>query len=435
MRDFNHGLRELGHGLAMIGAGTQHQLDQLFESRYHGATTITGIKFQVAYSVLRALDLYDSDAPTSIHLEGIEDIDVKGRRKVKLPGFKISDEYVQVKTSKSDWDWSRFINSKILDNFLPVYSANPSAGLLIVTNFGYSGKLSELFKFCNGARAVLSNKIKADVISLCKRAGYPKVEPLELLKRIRLERISDKELESRITSAITRSFNLTTPNSDLYLLVLVSKFLELAARRGEVTRNDLEQIRLFVQEQMQLGMTNLAIQNGWIERLNFVPEEHPEDYYEGKNARPGHILAGLDVQRPGWNDRLSEALERSYVCVLRTASGQGKSTLLYRYAYEQGEGSISETAARFGVCTAFVKKMLRQWRATGDLAPLPHGGGKPKSLTERQRQLLKRKVREQNDISLAELHSFLGERESVSVHASTISRALSGLGLPLKKRA
>jgi len=103
-------------------------------------------------------------------------------------------------------------------------------------------------------------------------------------------------------------------------------------------------------------------------------------------------------------------------------------------AYEQGEGSISELAARFGVSTAFVKKLLRRWRLTGDLAPLAHGGGKPKSLTERQHQLLKRKVRGQSDISLAELQSFLDEQESVSVHVSTISRALASLGLPLKKR-
>jgi transposase len=105
------------------------------------------------------------------------------------------------------------------------------------------------------------------------------------------------------------------------------------------------------------------------------------------------------------------------------------------HAYEQGEGSISEIATRFGVSTAFVKKMLYRWRATGDLAPLAHGGGKPKSLSARQHQVLKRKVREQSDISLAELQSFLDEQESVQVHVSTISRALSGLGLPLKKRA
>jgi hypothetical protein len=54
-----------------------------------------------------------------------------------------------------------------------------------------------------------------------------------------------------------------------------------------------------------------------------------------------------------------------------------------------------------------------------------HGGGKPKSLTQRQHHLLKRKVREQSDISLAELQSFLNEQESVSGHASTISRALA----------
>jgi len=104
-------------------------------------------------------------------------------------------------------------------------------------------------------------------------------------------------------------------------------------------------------------------------------------------------------------------------------------------AYDQGQGSISEIATRFGVGTAFVKKMLRQWRLTRDLAPLAHGGGKPPSLTPRQRQLLKRKVREQSDISLAELQNLLDETESVQVHVSTISRALSGLGLPLKKRA
>jgi transposase len=102
-------------------------------------------------------------------------------------------------------------------------------------------------------------------------------------------------------------------------------------------------------------------------------------------------------------------------------------------AYEQGEGSISESASRFGACPAFVKKMLRQWRESGDLTPLPHGGGKPASLTPRQRQLLKRKVREQSDISLAELQSLREEREEIRVHVSTISRALTALGLPLKK--
>ena len=102
-------------------------------------------------------------------------------------------------------------------------------------------------------------------------------------------------------------------------------------------------------------------------------------------------------------------------------------------AYEQGEGSIAEIAALFGVCPAFVKKMLRQWRSTGDLTPLPHGGGKPASLSEQQRRILQRKVRQRDDISLAELQDFLREEEKVDVHVSTICRALRRLDLPLKK--
>ena len=104
-------------------------------------------------------------------------------------------------------------------------------------------------------------------------------------------------------------------------------------------------------------------------------------------------------------------------------------------AYEQGQGSIAEVAESFSVSTAFVKKLLRRWRQTGDLSAKPHAGGKPASFSPRQLQLLKRKVREQSDISLAELQQVLVEDESLSVHLSTISRALSGLGLPRKKSA
>lgn len=104
-------------------------------------------------------------------------------------------------------------------------------------------------------------------------------------------------------------------------------------------------------------------------------------------------------------------------------------------AYEQGQGSIAEVAQQFSVSTYFVKKMLRQWRNTSDLNHLPHAGGKPASLTARQLQLLKRKVKQQNDVSLSELQQILDEEQSVSVHLSTISRALSSPGLGRKKSA
>ena len=62
-------------------------------------------------------------------------------------------------------------------------------------------------------------------------------------------------------------------------------------------------------------------------------------------------------------------------------------------AYEQGRRTVVEIAEQFSVSPGFVKKMLRQWRSTADLSPLPHGGGQRPSLSARQRERLQRKVR------------------------------------------
>lgn len=104
-------------------------------------------------------------------------------------------------------------------------------------------------------------------------------------------------------------------------------------------------------------------------------------------------------------------------------------------AYEQGHDSMATVAERFSVSVGFVKKMLALFRTTGQLAPRGHGGGRRARLTPKQRQLLGRTVRAQNDISLAELQTVLEEQEGVSVHVSTICRALQQLDLPHKKRA
>lgn len=312
----------------------ESQLNQLFESRYHGAVNIAGIKYQLTYAVYRTFDLFKPDAPDSVQLEGIEDVDMKGHKHIEFGGFNVSNQYIQIKTSKKAWDWGRFASSGIIQNFLPVISADKTAILLVVTNFGYTGALDEFVKFCKGDRNILSNKMRRNLHGLCRRAGYQDIDLKELIRHISFARITDEELMKKVTSAIITAFDLTTSNADLYFGVLMAKFIDMASQRKEVRRFDLESVRLFVQDQIDLGSKNPAAQNGWIERLKFVEEEHPEDYYEGKNARPGHILADLDVRRPEWETRIHDALQRSHVCIVRASSGQGKSTLLYRYAYE-----------------------------------------------------------------------------------------------------
>lgn len=340
----------------MKTAYNQRRLNQLLETRFHGAINIAGIRYQIAYSVFRAFDLYGADPPETIQLEAIEDLDVRGNKRWEIKKLKVSNQFVQVKTSKAPWDWGRFKTSGIIQNFLPVWSADPEAELLIVTNFSYRGGLDEFAKYCNEGRKAISNKVMKKLKAICEETEFPNVDPLQLAKRITFSHIREDELKGLIESIIVKKFDLSTPNAELYLSVLMTKFIDLAVQRGEVNRQDLESIKLFIQEQIDLGVQNPAVQGRWLERLEFSPDDHPEDYYEGKNARPGHVLAGMDVARPTWIGSIREVLKRSRVCIVRASSGQGKSTLLYRYAYEHYHPE-----------TTFIIKLLSEERMIGPI--------------------------------------------------------------------
>lgn len=100
----------------------------------------------------------------------------------------------------------------------------------------------------------------------------------------------------------------------------------------------------------------------------------------------------------------------------------------------RGDRTIPAVAALFGVSTYFVNKMLRLYRAGEDLAPRPHGGGHAPRLQARHHRLLRAAVARHNDATLGELREHLAARAQVIVSDATVSRALSKLGLPRKKK-
>ncbi len=104
-------------------------------------------------------------------------------------------------------------------------------------------------------------------------------------------------------------------------------------------------------------------------------------------------------------------------------------------AVKRGEQTIEEVAAAFGVGQTFVKKMLRQQRATGDLAPRPHGGGHTPRLSAKHLASLRAEVSRHPDKTVVALREHLEAQLKVAVSTPTISRALAKLGLSRKKRA
>ena len=100
----------------------------------------------------------------------------------------------------------------------------------------------------------------------------------------------------------------------------------------------------------------------------------------------------------------------------------------------RGDRTIPEVGELFGVSATFVNKMLRLHRAGEDLAPRPHGGGHTPRLGARHHRLLRAAVASNNDATLGELRKQLEARAGVTVSEATVSRALSRLGLPRKKK-
>jgi transposase len=97
---------------------------------------------------------------------------------------------------------------------------------------------------------------------------------------------------------------------------------------------------------------------------------------------------------------------------------------------QRGDGSVRQIAGRFLVSVSFVTRLLRLHRSTDSLEPRPHGGGNPAVLTPEDLERLRDLIRQQPDATLEECRQRLG----ASCSTMTISRALSKLGLPRKKK-
>jgi transposase len=73
-------------------------------------------------------------------------------------------------------------------------------------------------------------------------------------------------------------------------------------------------------------------------------------------------------------------------------------------AVDRHLGSQGEVAALFGVSRSVVKKLLRQRRETGSVAPKPHRGGHTPKLTAQKGEAVRAYILDvKNEASLAEV--------------------------------
>ena len=102
-------------------------------------------------------------------------------------------------------------------------------------------------------------------------------------------------------------------------------------------------------------------------------------------------------------------------------------------AYEREEGSMRQLATRFAVRLSCVCDLITGHRATGNVAPKPHGGGYPATLHPAGLEVVRELVQAEPDATLNELCTRLHAATQVTVSRPTMSRLLRQLNWPRKK--
>ena len=72
-------------------------------------------------------------------------------------------------------------------------------------------------------------------------------------------------------------------------------------------------------------------------------------------------------------------------------------------AVEEDVDTRKEIAESFGVTTRWIRKLVQQYRETGSIKPLPHGGGRQAKFTPKRLERLKKLVDKKPAATLDEL--------------------------------
>lgn len=298
-------------------------LAEIAEKRIGGSVNMRGVIFQVMYAVYYLLHKLDPDNPDgSVRLEGLEDID-HYQNSIGQTGV----ELVQVKTSVNKIDAAQFWNMGVLQNFLAVHLADDKIGFRVVHDNAFAkGVLGNL---ANGQldKATI-NHWDTKIRSIDDCDG---VDTKEFLSMIRFEKISREKMESSIRSLLVSKFNINADALAQYEKALFFHAIEWSKERSVVTQQVLQEMLNQVTDSFLKLPSNTASQLGWIEKIDFAKGTGSleKEYFLGKAARPEHIAKGLPVERKRWTDKIMESLRDRDVTIVKSSSGQGKSTLAW----------------------------------------------------------------------------------------------------------
>ncbi|MGJ1285075.1 hypothetical protein ACR79P_19785 [Sphingobacterium spiritivorum] len=302
----------------------RERLEGILQKRTGGAVNFRGMHFQVLYACHTVLkELTDVSSQKSLVLEGIEDLDVHSS-----PTVSTGTEYVQLKSSENKMDAGTFWTLGVLQNFLEVHRIDPEKKFRIIYNMTLAkGNLTEL----------VNRKIGQSLNGYwMEKFGTldPRFDPVQFMDSIIFEHRSVDGLYNEILIMLYKDWTVNKGTEMQFLSSLFYHVLIWSKDRAGITAVDVHRVFGEVRDSFSKAPVNEAIRHNWIEGISFRSDgADTGDYFDGKAARPDHIAMGIPARRRIWEKRIQEAISVSDVTLIRSSSGQGKSTLAWQVSH------------------------------------------------------------------------------------------------------
>ncbi|MDO3412449.1 hypothetical protein QWJ34_21980 [Saccharibacillus sp. CPCC 101409] len=288
-----------------------------------------GYSSQTLYIASR---IVEDDATLEYYPEHLEDLLIKKDGVVA--------EVVQVKDLGSNMSLSSLASTSQSQKnegfFQRVVSLKATETEPIIAKVVYFGALGEeLENLIN-----LKKEVVESVKKKLKDNHGLKVEEAEwLLDRLVFEKVDHTMLQEAVTKQVKNY--IPTMSAPGLMQDLLIQYVSDLSRTQQFTSKSIWQEKV-----NQIGR-NMASFDGFFRewggslitlsaiKTNKNYEELKEEYKQGVSTHPAHIRASLDFERLEFSEKIQSALSQSKAVIIKGVSGQGKTSLCYKYLIKE----------------------------------------------------------------------------------------------------
>lgn len=289
------------------------------------SATYRGYRRQALYCLYRLFD--DGLAKNYIiQPEGVEDLAIWDGKEKKLI------EVVQVK------DYSEPLTASSFTPFfyerIHQYCHSESQVKVTLASFGELG--NELTKALTDISQAPERTVKT---IQGKDKYFSEKQAKEILAHLKYVRVDEKTLTDFVYSKLNELVTSGQPqqafeNFMWWLFIAAEKKLELTRQSVIEKLNNLG--RFLAQRNASAEEWYNSILPITLPNNTELSADLRDDFFQGGRVRMEHIASNLDVRRPNLLTDINHAFSKNNVVVIHAASGQGKTTLAYRYLLEFG---------------------------------------------------------------------------------------------------